>query len=219
MNIVDHILYDKEGVVVVNKPTGITTAGTSLEDPECVQWLLMQHYGEMVWAVHQIDKLTTGLNVFVRSKPLVPIWQERMRHPIARKDYLAVCHGDPGSDPVRINAPIGMRADGLWGVTKLGRESITIVDRLSTTGEASLLRCRIKTGRTNQIRVHLADLGFTLFGEQRYLPVEDGFSRHALHAWRVKFATQDEPWEFRAPLPPDIRALCEELGLNVAVIS
>lgn len=219
MNIVDHIIYERDGVVVVNKPAGITTAGVDLDDPECVQWHVMQHYGEMVWAVHQIDKLTTGLNVFVRSKPQVPVWQERMRHPIARKDYLAICHGDPGDSPLRIDAPIGMRDDGLWGITDDGKKSITIVERLTTNGDASLLRCRIKTGRTNQIRVHLAEHGFTLFGENRYLPVDDGFGRHALHAWRAKFATREEPWEFRAPLPSDMLGLCDTLNLDLSVIA
>jgi 23S rRNA pseudouridine1911/1915/1917 synthase len=215
MQIDEHIIYDVDDVTVLNKPSGITTSGQDLDDPDCLQWHLMQHYDQMVWAVHQIDKLTTGINVFVRKKSLVPVWQERLRHPIARKDYLAICHGDPGGETMRIEDPIGERGDGLWGITHDGKESTTIVERLQTTGDASLLRCRIKTGRTNQIRVHLSEYGYPLFGEGRYQPADDDFGRHALHAWRVKFSTKDEPWEFRAPLPVDMTTLLKELGFDI----
>lgn len=214
MNLESRILYDQDDVIAVNKPAGITTSGATLEDPECLQWHVIQRQGgSMAWAVHQLDKLTTGVNVFVTKKALVPVWQERLRHPIARKDYLAICHGDPGEAPLRLDGPIGERPDGLWGVTPRGKPALTIVERLVSNGEASLLRCRIKTGRTNQIRVHLSEAGLPLFGEGRYLPEDDAFERHALHAWRIRFATREPPWEFSAPLPEDLRALCDSLQL------
>lgn len=215
MNLDKHILYDHDGVTVVNKPSGITTSGASLEDPDCLQWHMIQAAGSMVWAVHQIDKLTTGLNIFVRKKSLVPIWQQRLRHPVARKDYLAICHGDPGEDSFVIDAPIGERSDGLWGITERGKPAITVVDRIATNGNASLLRCRIKTGRTNQIRVHLAERGWPLVGEARYLPQEDNFPRHALHAWRLKFRTKEPPWAFVAPLPEDMSRFADAHRLKL----
>ena len=209
-----YILHERDGVVVINKPAPLPTSGRHLHDDWCAQSLLIRHFGAMTWAVHQLDTPTTGLNVFVRRRELVPIWQQRLRYPVARKEYLAICHGELPEGSTRVDAPLGRLPDGGHGVTPDGKEAVTIVHRLASAGGFSVARCVLRTGRTHQIRLHLASLGHPLVGEARYrgepctlLP------RHALHAWRLRMATVDEPRLLVAPVPADLIALCARLGL------
>ena len=85
------ILHEADGVIVVNKPVGWPSTGRDLDDPKCVQHLLMARARRMVWAVHQLDADTSGVNVFVRRKSLVEPWAQKLRK--GRKEYCSFCKG------------------------------------------------------------------------------------------------------------------------------
>lgn len=216
------IVHEAEGVVVVDKPWGLPSTGRRLNCPDSLQYALVQRQVAMVWAVHQLDADTTGLNVFVTRRHLVPRWQERMRFPRGEKTYLAVVHGEPelgGSEWRVVDAPIGVvqeEPSRCLGVVPGGRAARTRLRVLDAGGGFSALELRLETGRTHQVRIHLASIGHPLVGERWYRATPcTAHARQALHAWRLRFADAVAPGELRAALPDDLRELLDRLGLEV----
>jgi 23S rRNA-/tRNA-specific pseudouridylate synthase len=168
----------------------------------------------MVWAVHQLDADTSGLNVFVTRKSLVSVVAQRLRWPKGRKLYAAVCHGEPTFDSKIVEAPIGHVSARRLGVTPEGKPCASAVTTLCRAFGFSLVRVELRTGRTHQIRIHLSHLGHPLVGEPFYrAPPCELLPRHALHAYRLELAG-DEPLVLRADLPADLQELCDRLGLK-----
>jgi len=199
------ILLEDDGLIAVDKPAGWPSTGRTLEDPRCIQHLLMERLRRRVWAVHQLDADTTGVNLFVRRKALVAHWAERLRR--GRKLYVALCHGElEGSRWRRIEEKIGWVESrrGRW-VTPEGQRAVSDVRAMDSGEGLSLLEVAIKTGRNHQVRIHLAHAGHPLVGERRYLQPPCGrFGRHALHARRLSFA---DGQTIEAPLPADFLEL------------
>jgi len=201
------LLHDEGGLVVVDKPAGLEATGRTRDDPGGVEHHLSRLLRQRVWAVHQLDRETTGALIFVRRKPLVAVWTERLRS--ARKRYLAIVHGSPQAQTV--DAALAYDSDlRRWVVSDDGKPAKTAFQTLSSGAEAALVEGRPTTGRTHQIRVHLASIGHPLFGESRHVqPACKRHPRHALHLERIEVMGQ----VFRSPIPSDLVALASELGL------
>lgn len=219
----ERILMHREGLVVVNKPWGVPTTGYNLDDPDCLQFWLMKHFRRKVWTPHQLDADTSGVVLFTLKKSLVPVLQQRMGYPRAQKTYLAWVHGTPTFERTRIDAPIGpwkrdkkVQGGGRrWGVCDSGKVARTRVEVLSRGGDYALVRCRLETGRTHQIRVHLEHIGHPLVGEEWYTNRPAEHTRQALHAWQLRFKDGERPDHFVAPVPDDLQELSTRLGLQV----
>lgn len=211
----DHVIAERDGIFFMNKPAGWPTSGRHLHDEECLQHRLMKRAGKMIWAVHQLDGDTSGLNVYVARKELVPRWQKRLRFPEARKEYLAIVHGKV-THPLKLTAPIGKRDDGSWGVSPAGKDALTLVRPVVTTASHSLVQVHLRTGRTHQIRVHMSDAGHPLVGEFWYnaAPCTQA-PRHMLHAWRTRFDRAQDPERVLAAVPADMLQVAETLGLAI----
>ncbi len=209
------MLVESDGLLIVDKPPGLPTSGRHLEDPDCLQFWLMDRHGGMVWAVHQLDADTSGVNVFATRKPLVPELQARLRSPNGEKIYLAIVHGDPRWDRANCTEPIGLVGERSLGVHPAGRpahSAFAVVDR---TEHHAMVEARLFTGRTHQLRIHLAHLGHPLVGEEWYRSEPcTVHPRQALHAWRVRLGPGLEPRDLHAPLAPDLVALAEALDLR-----
>jgi 23S rRNA-/tRNA-specific pseudouridylate synthase len=216
------ILLEEDGLIAWNKPPHLPSTGHTLDDPGCAQHLAISHYRRMVWAVHQLDAETSGLLLFVRRKTLVAHWQALLTASSTVKEYIAIVHGAPtipnGLEELVVEAPIARRSldQGFkMYVDPSGKHARTDLRVLDSNGRFSLLRLRIHTGRTHQIRVHLEHLGLALVGEQRYRPEPcDAHSRHALHAHRIVTQASVIPG-LVAPIPQDLIALARELGLQI----
>jgi 23S rRNA-/tRNA-specific pseudouridylate synthase len=212
-------LYQSDGVVIANKPAGLPSTGRDLEDPDCLQYRLMQHLGRKVWAVHQLDRDTSGVNLFVWKKSLAPLWQDRLGAEGSHKVYLAICHGSPSFDRLEVDAPIaGSRFHGEWwwrvhSDGRPARSSLQVLDRVAGYAWVAV---SIHTGRTHQVRIHLAHVGHPLVGEPRYCdPPCREHPRHALHAtWLRIECGSEKPLEVTAPLPADLIELARRLGLR-----
>lgn len=198
---------------MVDKPPRLPTSGRHLDDPDCLQFWLMQRARRMVWAVHQLDADTSGVNVFVWRKPLVPEWQKRLRWPNAQKTYLAIVQGVPTWDAYRESGAIGfVERDGWRGyaVVPDGKPAATRFRVLARGDGVAALACTLESGRTHQIRVHLQHLGCSLLGEEWYRATPcQRHPRQALHAAEVRVGTE----RFTAPVPDDLRQLAASLGL------
>ena len=212
-------LLDRDGLLAIDKPAGLVSIGRSLDDPDCLQHRLIAEEGTMVWGVHQLDKDTSGVNLFVRERRLVERCRRRMTPPRGEKRYLALCAGRPREDAFEVDAPIGPVDGGgrYLGVHRGGRAARTAVRVVARGDDAALLDVRLATGRTHQIRIHLAFRGHPLLGEPWYRasPCRRA-PRQMLHA-RSLTLDADGPHAVTrivAPWPDDLAELAREVGID-----
>jgi 23S rRNA pseudouridine1911/1915/1917 synthase len=210
------IVYEDDALLVVDKPAGIVvhptykqTTGTLLNG---VLWHLRNRPRLQPGIVTRLDKDTSGL-VLVALAPDVHAWLQRRRERV-EKEYLAIVHGRPEPECGTIDTPIGRDASDRRRmiVTPDGAPSLTRYERLATqhtsSGPVSLVRCELLTGRTHQIRVHLASNGWPVVGDRTYGTADPSVARQALHASRltVVHPRTGEPVTVRASLPAEMRA-------------
>ncbi len=238
---------DKE-VIIVEKPSGMTTlrrkselswsAARRAQQPtldESVPRLIREHAAKRnksqkihqrltkLFSVHRIDRDSSGLLVFARNEEAQKkIIQQFADHKAVRKYFALI----PGTIPTQSIETyfIRDRGDGLRGSTSdksIGQQAITHVSTLRTIHDYSELECRLETGRTNQIRIHLAELGHPICGDIKYRgpfggPMVDdnsGVHRLALHAAELKFdhPATGQPMHFETPWPPDMQRFLNRL--------
>lgn len=173
--------------------------------------------------VHRLDRDTSGLMIFARTRPAETHLAQQFRRHTTQRKYLAVVPGEVAAQTIRSNL-VRDRGDGRRGSTEnpeLGKTAITHIRPIEQLAGYTLLECRLETGRTHQIRIHLAGLGHPLCGETIYhkplgsaaIADPSGAPRLALHAAEL---TCDHPitgerLHFQSPLPPDMQEFLERL--------
>ncbi|GAB5448236.1 MAG: RluA family pseudouridine synthase [Gymnodinialimonas sp.] len=247
------VLHEDDDLIVVNKPAGMVVHPAPGSPSGTLVNALLHHFGGKLSGVggekrpgivHRIDKDTSGLLVVAKS--------DRAHHGLAaqfadhsmEREYLALCHGVPdGADP-RLRGVKGVSFEGAMVkiTTQLarhktdrqrqavlftgGRHAVTRVRVLEAHGPVALVACRLETGRTHQIRVHMSHAGHALIGDQTYggrrrvsakvagHEMLNSFPRQALHAATLGFVhpVSAETLRFEAPLPEDFRALLAALA-------
>lgn len=210
------ILHHADSLVVVDKPAGIVTIGNTLAETECVQYRLAQQLGRdirKVWGVHQLDRGTSGVNLFVLRKSLVAEWQKKLAG--GQKRYRALVHGAPPWERLRVDLPLHYDREAGRSVERAtsagGKSAQTELRVLARTadGRFACVEARPKTGRTHQVRAHLAMSGFPLVGEWNYRdPACALYPNAALHCRVIAAAGH----RFQAPLPTEWLALAASLG-------
>ena len=232
------LVYADDQVVVVDKPAGLTTS-RSAEDkaefgrraqaylPTTLADLVPKLLGEAnarVIAVHRLDRDTTGLVAFARTPSAATHLSKQFKAHTVERRYLALVRGTP--KPGRVESVlIGDRGDGRRGSATTderradpdARRAATAVKLVEELGPLSLVECRLETGRTHQVRIHLGELGTPLAGERVYdrpvngkpLPDPSGAARPMLHAASLGFThpATGERLEWEAPLPADFAAI------------
>jgi 23S rRNA-/tRNA-specific pseudouridylate synthase len=205
------ILWEDCGVLAVNKPPDMPTSGRNLDDDDCLQYWLMQRHGGMVWAVHQLDADTSGVNLFVTERRLVAVMKSQMAKESAQKRYLALVRGHPDWEEQALKAPIGPVDERSLGICEDGKPAHSLFTVRAKGDGATLVEARIFTGRTHQIRIHLAHLGHPVLGEEWYVrPACLAHPRQALHAWKMQLDDLD----LEVPVPQDLRKLMAEWGID-----
>jgi 23S rRNA pseudouridine1911/1915/1917 synthase len=228
------VVFADTQVVVVVKPPGLSTipyddSETDTLDARVRAWLerkrlVPRGQRPTLGIVHRLDKETSGLVVFTRTWLAKQALSSQFRQHTVHRRYLAIAHGDVPARTLR-SFFIENRGDGLRGSKrgpggkppKDGREAVTHVTRLEPLAGATLVACRLETGRTHQIRIHLSESGNPLVGERVYVrgfrgPVIEA-PRLMLHAAELGFihpATEAEVrWE--QPTPADMLAVIARL--------
>jgi 23S rRNA pseudouridine1911/1915/1917 synthase len=215
------VVYEDADIVVVDKPVGVAahpspgwTGPTVLAGLAAMgQTVATSGAAERQGIVHRLDVGTTGLMVVAKSESAYSALKRAFKAREVDKIYHAVVQGHP--DPLRgtVDAPIDRHpgADYKWAVVSGGRDSVTHYDTIEAFPGASLLEIRLETGRTHQIRVHMAALRHPCVGDLTYgadptLAARLGLHRQWLHAKRLGFshpATRE--WvEFDSPYPDDL---------------
>jgi 23S rRNA pseudouridine1911/1915/1917 synthase len=224
------VVYEDGDIVVVDKPAGVAAHPTpGWTGPTVLQGLLAAGHqiatsgaAERQGIVHRLDANTTGLMVVAKSEHAYSALKQAFRDRAVDKRYHALVQGHP--DPLRgtIDAPIARHpsGDGRFAVVADGRPAVTHYDTLEAFRAASLTEIKLETGRTHQIRVHMAAVrhpcaGDRLYGADPVLAARLGISRQWLHAVRLGFAhPADGRWaEFTSDYPADLAA---SLGLLAA---
>lgn len=216
------ILWIDPQALAYDKPAGLSTSGLSLDDPDCLQHRLIRRFGRMVWAVHQLDKDTSGVNLFALRREAVRPLHLRMKPPGGRKRYLALVHGRPAEDEFEIDAPIGFLDEERrrLGVAAAGKPATTRARVVARGPAHSLLEVELLTGRTHQVRIHLAHVGHPLVGEFWYRDRPCRLApRQMLHARSLTLAAHgtDPARTIVAPLPADFAATARRLGVPLPV--
>ena len=211
------IPYEDPYLLVVNKPAPLACVPSSLAPGEpTLAAGLLSHLGgrACVHLVNRLDRGTTGLLVAARNAWVHDRLNRQLRAGVFQRRYLAVCAGVPEPGRGSVALPIG-RAPGSAirrQVDRTGREAVTDYRVLEERNGVSLVELTPRTGRTHQIRVHMAAIGCPLVGDWLYGAEErDRIGRPALHAAYLELAhpAAGEVLRFSAPLPEDIKLLLE----------
>ncbi len=226
------VVHEDDDLLVVDKPPGLVV------HPAAGNWRgtlmngLLHHRPALArlpraGIVHRLDRDTSGLLVVAKTERAFASLSAQLAERSMERRYLALVVGRcPAAGT--IDAPIGrdpVSRIRMAVVPDRGKPARTRYERLAVgrlaSREVSLLECRLESGRTHQIRVHLRSIGHPLVGDTLYGgPALEGFPRQALHAWRLALRHPADGRRvcWRSPLPDDLRALCTTAGIDVAAI-
>ena len=210
------IAYEDEHVLVVDKPAGVVVHPSPGHASGTLVHGLVGLAGggedeERPGIVHRLDRDTSGLLVVARTDEAFERLQELVRERALERRYKALVRGRPRSWTGRIEAPIGRdrREPTRHSLdTDTPREAVTHFEVEELLGRNALLDVRLETGRTHQIRVHLAAIGLPVVGDAVYGVPDEELKRQFLHAWRLAFPhpVTGEPVEVESSLPPELQA-------------
>ena len=235
------VLYEDDDLLALNKPAGLVVHPSYKNaDGTLMNGVLERAKtwpeGSRPGLLGRLDKYTSGA-VLVAKRPAVhAALQRAMDARRIDKDYAALVWGRPS--PMRGTIDLALDRDP-WDRRRItvtdrgGQPSVTKYERLATTTAFSLVRCRLITGRTHQIRVHLSARGWPIVGDAVYgrrrkggdaTPLEEiayGFARQALHAWRLslRHPITNTPIEIIAPIPADMQQLAATLCLPTVALT
>ena len=218
------VVHEDAAILVVNKPAGLVVhPGSGNRDGTLLNALL--HHAPALAAlpragiVHRLDKDTSGLLVVARTAVAQTDLVRQLAARTVKREYVAVVRGDLAR-AVTVDAPIGRHptARTTMAVVAAGKPARTHVTPVERFGSATLVNCALETGRTHQIRVHLAAIGHALVGDPTYggrraAAGVPAFARQALHAARLGLVHPEthRARQFEAPLPVDLAALIAAL--------
>jgi 23S rRNA pseudouridine1911/1915/1917 synthase len=191
------VVYEDDVLLVINKPRGLAAhPAASLKEPSLVNALLARKTELSTAAgefrpgiVHRLDKETTGLMVVAKNDQAHVILARQMETKTAERRYLAVVAGDVEQDRFTINAPMARSKTNRMqmAVDPHGKPAITHIRRLTRVAQGTAVACRLETGRTHQIRVHLRAVGHPVQGDALYAPKEYASGPLQLHAGFLAF--------------------------------
>ncbi len=224
------IVFENEDLLIVNKPAGMVVHPSPGHNSGTLVHAALGHVPDLKGIggeerpgiVHRLDKETSGLIVIAKNENAHRSLQDQFRVRTVEKIYLALVDGKPPTPSGRVEAPIGRSSTQrkLMSVVALekGREAVSEYRTLESFPEHTLLEVHPFTGRTHQIRVHMAFLGCPITGDTIYgkkkptLPLD----RHFLHAQKLKIVLPGEvqPRQYEAPLPQELQKVLDGLRSN-----
>lgn len=208
------IIYEDECFIILNKPAGISTHPTMRHFSDTLANGLKFYFDSInfkrkIRPVNRLDINTSGLVIFAKNEYVHSILSKQMQEGIFRKEYIAICEGLFANNVGTINAPIGRKNGSIIErtVASDGQKAITNYTVLNKFNNYTELLINLETGRTHQIRVHMAYIGHPILGDTLYGHESHLISRQALHSYKVSFLhpIKNQKVEFVAPLPEDMK--------------
>lgn len=213
------IIFEANDFLVINKPAGLLThpAASAKDAPDLstilskkIDQALLNNSGVRPGIVHRLDKNTTGLLLMAKTPEGFNALSELFMSRAITKKYFAIVCGVPAWDEKVCNSPIGRSPKDPTKMQIMGinpKPAVSILKVIKRFENYSLLDVEIQTGRTHQIRVHLASLGYPVLGDLVYGKSSPVISRQALHAYSLSFPFRQELMNFEIPLPLDMQAV------------
>jgi Pseudouridylate synthases, 23S RNA-specific len=205
------ILYEDSALLFVNKPAGIVVQrGYDADEPVLLE--IASGYAGHLFLMQRLDRGTSGVMFFSKLASVNANLTRQFEGKRIRKRYVALCEGELGERQT-IDAPLVRIGPISFGVGDDGKRAITVVAPIRATIAGSLIAIDLLTGRTHQIRVHLAAIGHPLAGDWLYGQRNE--ARPMLHAKELSMThpLTNEPLRVGAPLPEDFRQTAEERGI------
>ncbi|MEF2924205.1 MAG: RluA family pseudouridine synthase [Oscillospiraceae bacterium] len=220
------VVYEDDDVIVVNKPTGLVVHPAPGHPDGTLVNALLHHCGDSLSGiggekrpgiVHRIDRDTSGLIIAAKNDAAHLALSAQLKDHSLSRTYECLVTGNMKQDSGTVDAPIGRSSADRkkMAVVPTGRRAVTHWEVVARYPSVTHLRCRLETGRTHQIRVHMAHIGHPILGDTVYgakKPVP-GLTGQCLHATGLRFIhpRTGEPVELHCPLPPEFTAMLQKL--------
>lgn len=181
------IIYEDEFFVAINKPAKLLSVSTDTEKHRTAYSLLRENRRGELFVVHRLDRDTSGVLLFAKSRELCSLMQENWNERVTVREYLAICEGSFEVKKGRCDTLIAENSVHVMYSGNGGKRAITDYEVLDEQNGFSLVRVNLHTGRKNQIRVHMKELGHPVVGDKKYGSNENPIGRLGLHASRLGF--------------------------------
>lgn len=167
------LLHEDSDLIAINKPAGINSQRTPYQLKGTLEYWVSEYFktegsSEPARVVHRLDRGTSGAMLFPKNRQTAAWLSRQFQDGLVEKHYLALACGTPKNDEWIVDAPIGKVASAHYGIVEGGKAAITEFRTVASSGGISLVEARPLTGRTHQIRVHLASVGLPIVGDATY---------------------------------------------------
>ena len=212
------VVYEDEFIIVVNKPKDILVHSDGNSEITLTDYV-KSYFNDKpyidVTPIHRLDKETSGMIIFSKSKIFQPLLDKLLEEKQIRRHCLAFVEGEMKKEKQTINEPIGKdrHNPNKRIIYKNGQEAITKLIKIASKNNISIIRCILETGRTHQIRVHLASINLPILNDSLYGVRSNNIIRMGLIADELEFyhPIKEEMIELEIPLPNDLSKLYKEV--------
>ena len=209
------LLYEDAELIAVNKPAGINSQRTPYQLKGTLEYWVCEYFkaqgnSEPARVVHRLDRGTSGTMLFPKQRQAAAWLSKQFQDGMVDKLYLALVCGRPEQEVWSVDAPIGKVASARYGIVDGGKAAVTEFRTVASSGDLSLIEARPLTGRTHQIRVHLASSGLPILGDATYGGQPAG--RMMLHCAAMKFQNSKKVGiTVKAPLAGEFEEMARRL--------
>lgn len=202
------IVYEEDSFLVVNKKSGLLTISTDKIKEETAYHLLNEYVkqknpGKHIFIVHRLDRDTSGFLLFAKDQETQDFFQSNWNEIVSERKYIAVTEGCPPHQEGTVESFLSEDASCFMHSSSIGKKATTHYKVLKSNGIYALIEVSLETGRKNQIRVHMHDLGCPISGDKKYGARTNPLRRLALHAYKLRFIhpVTHQEMLFESPVP------------------